>query len=248
MKRIFILLLLFNFSYITHALTLKIGVRRNTPPFCMQVSQNNMYSGFEPDLMAEICKRLQAQCQFISVSFEEFFTQVYDKKIDLAIGEINITSYRKNNFLFSMPYFLSPGQILTLSSSPIKSINALRSKTIGFATHSLYRKFLLDQFNDEITTQEYANINGAFNALKTGDVDALLLTKIDENHWITTNANAKQFRTIGAPIYLGEGYGIMSNKQQFSLITKINQILKDMENDGSYLKIYNLYFADDTTL
>ena len=243
MKRIFTLFLLLSISCTASTLNLKVGVQSNSPPFSMQVSSNNMFSGFEPDLMSEICKRLPANCTYQPIAFEDFFTQVYDKNIDLGIGQISITVHRQENFLFSMPYLLSPGQIITLKKSHIKIINDLQSKTIGFISHSFYKNFLLDQFNNQITTHDYANIFNAFNGLKTGEVDALLLAKVEEDYWISGNGSSSQFRIIGSPVYLGYGYGIMTNQQQNKLINRINQILKEMENDGSYLKIYNLYFG-----
>ena len=43
---------------------------------------------------------------------------------------------------------------------------------------------------------------------------------------------------------MGEGYAIMAHKNNSDLIKKINQALLDMEQDGTYLRIYNRYFGE----
>jgi arginine transport system substrate-binding protein len=227
-----------------NALTLKIGILGNDPPFSMQVSKNNLFTGFEAQLMTEICKRIQAQCNYVPMTFADLFPQLNDHKIDLAIGQISITLDRAKSYLFSTPYMLTDGQFITQSNSSIKTIEGFKSKTVGVYKGSLYKDYLLQKFNNQITIAEYTDSADAFNALNNHDVDGLLLSGVAEKYWIMNNsAGTTQFHTVGGAIPLGNGYGIMTNLQSGELIGKINRGLMDMESDGTYVKIYNLYFS-----
>ena len=75
-------------------------------------------------------------------------------------------------------------------------------------------------------------------------MDALLLPDISEKYWIAnSNYEMRDFDFISKPIPLGDGFGIMANLDEGDLIKEINQILLKMQADGTYVRIYNLYFG-----
>ena len=175
---------------------------------------------------------------------DEFFPQLLAHSIDLAIGQISITLEREKQFLFSIPYMGSNGQFITTADSPIKQVKDMQGGKIGIFKGSFYKKYLLQQFNEQIDIVEYATTPQAFHGLLNNDVDALLLDSIDEDYWISNNnIDRSKFYFIGKPIPFGSGYGIMANLESIDLITNINKILISMESDGRYLQIYNLYFG-----
>lgn len=230
-----------------YATNVKIGILSNDPPFSIQVSNNNMFTGFDAQLIAEVCKRLQANCTYKAMPFEDFFPKLTSKEIDLAIGEITITANRAKYFLFSDPYMAINAQFITNSDSPIKSIVDLKGTSIGLYQGSIFKQYVSEKFNDQITIHEFTTIADAFNSLVQKNSDALLFPIIAEKYWIANNYHVQQFQNIGAPLPpIGFGYGIMANLQSSDLIDKVNQTLKDIENDGTYQKIYNLYFAGIT--
>ena len=120
----------------------------------------------------------------------------------------------------------------------------IQGKKVGIFKGSLYKDYLLQKFNNQITILEFTNTPSAFEALTNNEVDVLLLANIDEEYWIASSAlDRNDFHFIGEPIPLGYGYGIMANFESSKLITQINKALSDMESDGTYLQIYNIYFG-----
>ncbi|HAT9113156.1 TPA: transporter substrate-binding domain-containing protein, partial [Legionella pneumophila subsp. pneumophila] len=49
-------------------------------------------------------------------------------------------------------------------------------------------------------------------------------------------------KLLGDSFPFGIGFGVVARLDQAELIEKINQALIEIENDGTYLKIYNLFF------
>ena len=230
--------------FVANSQALKIGILIDEPPFSIQVGKNNTFTGFESQLMTEVCKRLQATCSYTPVEFKNFFPLVFDHKLDLAIGQISITDIREKQFLFSLPYLIADGQYITQKNSGINEVSNLRGKKIGIYKNSLYKAYLLLKFNNDVEILEYDSSETAFQALNHDEVDALLLANISEKYWIAnSNFDMHDFHFLGKPIPLGDGFGIMANLDEGDLIQEINQILLKMQADGTYERIYNLYFG-----
>lgn len=237
-------LVLFMTCFVVGSQPLRVGLQPYDPPFSIQVDKNNIFSGFEAQLIAQICKRIQADCQYVPLPFPAFFPQLLANNIDLAIGQISITRQRSEQFLFSLPYLISSSQFITKNDSPIKAIEDMQGKKVGVFKGSLYKAYLLEKYNGQVTIIEYESSPGAFQALLTGDADALLLANIAEKYWITNSKlDIASFRFIGEPILLGSGYGIMASIQSTELVKKINKALMDIQSDGTYINLYNLYFG-----
>lgn len=135
--------------YKGYALTLTIGTLSYNPPFEIQVnnsSKKNEFYGFEIELIDEICKRINAKCQYKPLLFEQILSEVNSGAIDLGIGSINITPERSERFLFSLPYKASYHQFLVPSNSNIKKIDDLKGKTIGIHLGSPTADYLIGLF------------------------------------------------------------------------------------------------------
>ncbi len=231
-------------SFLASSESLKIGLQPYDPPFSIQVGKNNLFSGFEAQLIADICKRLHANCTYIPMQFHDFFPQLIAQNIDLALGQISITKERSRQFSFSIPYMISSGQLIIKNNSPITRAEELRGKKVGVFKASLYKEYLWKKFDKDIVILEYDSSPSALQALITDEVDAVLLSTIAEKYWVINNKlDMSDFHFIGNPIFLGNGSGIMAHLDSYELIHKINQIIIEMETDGTYLQLYNLYFG-----
>lgn len=77
--------------------------------------------------------------------------------------------------------------------------------------------------------------------LTKGEVDVVMTDGQVADFWASNNG--KLFKLLAQPIPLGSGYGIMALKSNQDLIHRINEAIAKMESDGTYLKIYLMYFG-----
>ncbi|WED41836.1 transporter substrate-binding domain-containing protein [Legionella cardiaca] len=215
-----------------------IGVSNYGPPFEIAADDEAHFSGFEIDLMEEICRRAKFECVYKRYSFPELFNETLANRIDLAIGAISITPERQKDFLFSLPYLPGGGQYVTKISSPIKTIEDINGKRIGIEEGTVFKAWIMSQFGDDEKILEYRNSSDVLQALYEGKVDVVLLDIGIVQYWVTNNANV--FRPVGKPI--SSGYGVMANRNQVELINTVNKYLLELEDDGTYLKLYENYF------
>ncbi|WP_454782473.1 transporter substrate-binding domain-containing protein [Legionella sp. WA2022007384] len=215
-----------------------IGTSDSGPPFKMLLKDKAHFYGFEIDLIKEICQRAELDCHFTSITFNDLFNKVQDGQVDLAVGSIVITTEREKNFLFSLPYLIGGGQYATKASSSVKEINDIHGKIVGVEKGTVFKAWISSQFGDSAQVQEYNTLNEVLQALNNEEVDVALFDKGVVEFWLANSSGG--LRVVGAPI--GAGYGFMANKNHRDLIDTINKYLIELENDGTYLKLYRRYF------
>lgn len=241
MKRI-LSILLFIFSSHLFAEPLIIGTMSYDPPYEQQINNKNDFTGFDIEIMNAICKRINRECRFKAVEFSDLLTELNAGQIDLAISAISITKERKKKALFSLPYFVSEVQFMALKSTDINSIKGLKGNKIGILEGSSpLENFINDAYGvnaNKIVT--YAKITDLIQALADKKINLVLMDAFYAEYWLTTGQSP--FKTIGKAFPLGIGYGIMTTKNNQSLIAEINKALIEIEADGTYIEIYSRYF------
>ncbi len=236
-------LFLFLILPIAYAQKLIIGTTFHNPPFNSLADQKEHFYGFDIDMMGNICKRLSLQCKFIPVTFNNLFTALQAGKIDAAMAGIIITPGRQEEFLFSLPYLESNAQFMTLAQSPLHTPDEIRNKRVGVRLGTPFKRSLaLSLYHHSIQIVEYSNNEDLFDGLSNNAVDVILMDAWSVKSWVANNGSL--YKSIGSPVPVGEGYGIMTTYENKNLITDINKAILDMEADGTYLKIYDIYFGD----
>lgn len=241
MKLIFFLLLFIG-NIFAYAAPLQIGVVAFAPPFSSAIGSNNQYYGFCIDLINEICTRLQETCQYK-------LTDLGQKQLnDLRQGIIDVTfltsPVRPTNgtdYIYSLPYIPSRGQIVVLENSKINSLDELAGKQIGVFQASALKNTVVSKYTSLNNIHEYTSMPEMLDALNSHQVDALLINASFARY--LTN-NIKRLKLIGHPMELGMGYGMIALKKNADLINRINKALLQIEADGTYETIYNKYFGN----
>jgi ABC-type amino acid transport substrate-binding protein len=240
MKRISIVAIWILLSGSLFAKTITIGALPFNPPFEMRADSENHLYGFDIDIMNGICSRMKAKCKFIPMHFDDLFKNLLKGKIDLAMSGITITGFRKKQFIFSLPYMLSYGRLLTLRDSSIYKFSDVPGKVLGVEKGTMFKTVAKKLFPKDVTIKEYELMSDLIDALHRGKVDVVLIDNPAAIYWLVQNSD--EFQLIGKKIRLGIGIGIMSIKKNLPLIRSINKNLLKMEADGSYEEIYKRYY------
>lgn len=237
MKQI-IFLALFMTNILAYSATIIVGVGKFAPPFSAGDTSNH-YFGFCIDLMNELCKRMNDTCEYKSIMDEGIEGSLTKELVDISLTPTPITPDVSPEYIFSMPYMTSNGQFVT-NNPNIKSLKDLQGKKIGVLEESNLKSTLILYTSIE-NIKEFAQANNLIEALEDKDIDAILFN-VNILKYLTNN-QIINFRPVGKPINLGNGYGLLALKKNAALINKINKALLQMENDGTYEGIYNKYFG-----
>lgn len=245
MRHLFFLMVLFISSSFA-AQRLIIGTTSQYPPLASQSDQKNHFFGFEIDIMNAICDRLQVQCEYKPLVVSTIAPQLIAGHIDMAIAAISIPSIPIEGFIFSLPYLQSSAQFMTLKQSAINEPRDIRNKRVGvrrgpIERGRLFENFILRMYNNELTVVEYLTMSDLLTALSNKDVDLIFANAVAVNYWYVNNENF--YKLIGTKIPIGNGYGIISTTKYSTLMPLINEALRAMMGDGTYLRIYMDYFG-----
>jgi len=239
--KIIIFIILFISNFVAYSGTINVGVLEFAPPFSSLSGDKNHYFGFTIDLMDEICKRLHSECAFKAATVGEQITLLNQGTIDVSFIPVPITTDQAGNFIFSLPYLASNGQFISVDGGGVSTLADLKNHNVGVLKDTLYSTLLKSPYVSVDKIKQYTVITDLIAALGNHEVDAIFVND-SVARFIINNAVHHLF-LVGDKIHMGEGYAIMARKNNTDLIKQINQALLDMEQDGSYLRIYNRYFG-----
>lgn len=237
MKWLLVTLSLIGMLYLSHAnADLKVGTPVFRPPFVLSPTE-----GFDIDLINQICKDMHVNCKFYPMRYDDIYTSLNNGKLDLAIGAITITDSRLQNYIFSLPYMVSQAQFAVLNKSNYHTLNDVAGKSIGTIEGSDFLDYLDDYAYLNLKIQLYDGPIGLLAALSGGKADVIFLDAGTTDYWLQHSDN--MLRALDKPFTIGNGFGIMAMPKNAALIKNINKSLLKIEQDGTYIKLYNIYFT-----
>jgi arginine/ornithine transport system substrate-binding protein len=127
---------------------LKLGNEGVYPPFSM-VDPNGHLIGVEPDLAREMCRRMNAECEFMVMEFKALIPSLIQGKFDILVSQTVPLPERKERALFSMPLLFNPDTFVVPADSNFQfSKDGLKGVRVGLQRGGAQTKWLLEQFGD----------------------------------------------------------------------------------------------------
>jgi polar amino acid transport system substrate-binding protein len=205
------------------------------PPFEFGNSPN--YEGFDIDLVNEIAKGLGLDVTYQDTGFDTIFVNLAAGQFDMVASATTITPERQQTVDFSDPYFETPQSLVVLPDSDIKTVDDLDGKTVGVQDGTTGETYANDE-TDAASVQGYPQGPDAINALKTGQVEAVIIDESVAEDAVKQTGGVE----VAATIQTGELYGFPFQKDNDALREAVNEQLAAMKTDGRLDKIYQKWF------
>jgi polar amino acid transport system substrate-binding protein len=203
--------------------------------------------GWEYDAMNEIAKRLDAKVDWKTSSWDVMIQAVHDGQYDIGMDGITINAERKAQVDFSAPYMTSQEYMLVKAdNTEIKdpaSFKANAKLLVGAqaGTTNFYTAVDMlggDDKNPRIKL--FDTFGASVQALKTGDVDLVLMDQASANGYIGANPGA--FKTVGQPIG-SDQFGFIFKKGS-DLVAPVDAAIASMQADGTLEALNKKWFFD----
>lgn len=129
--------------------TLIVGVKSDYPPFGM-LDGDGQLIGFEPDLAANLARRLGVQLQLVAVTSTNRLQKLEEGAVDVVIATLGDTPQRRQIATLIEPsYYASGATVVVPPSTHVSSWNDLRGKKVcatqgAFFNRPMAQRFLLD--------------------------------------------------------------------------------------------------------
>ncbi|MFF2531814.1 transporter substrate-binding domain-containing protein [Brevibacillus sp. NPDC058079] len=219
-----------------------VGVKYDLNLFGLKDPATGNVEGFDIDIAKAIAKKVlgdENKIELKEVTSKTRIPMLKNGEIDAIIATMTITEDRKKEVDFSDVYFLAGQSFLVKKDT---SINGLKDMQKGMkivtAKGSTSAKNIRASAPD-VEVLEFENYAEAFTALKAGQGDALTtdnallygMAKQDPNYRVTEET------------FTEEPYGIAISKGDAEFVKTVNDVLKEMKENGEYDKIYEKWIG-----
>lgn len=190
--------------------------------------KNGKIVGVDIDIANEIAKRLDKKLVVKDVSFDFLINEVKSGKADFAAAGISITDEREKEVDFTDEYTVSNQVVIIRKDSALKSFDEIKNKKIAAQLGTVADFYVSENYKDAtlITHKKYLS---AVEDVKGKKVDCLVMDELPAKELIKNNPELK----IMDGILFQDKYGMIVKKGNTELKEKINEILKELSEDGT---------------
>ena len=227
------------------AFKITIGTEAAFPPF-NYLDRKGMPAGFEMEVAQEACQRMKAECEIAVFKWDDLIPGLLDKKFDVLMSSMEVTSERRKRMTLSRRYYLSPGAFIALKGAPFDGPpSLLRNKRIGIVKDSTHADWADKSFRRSAQLKRYNTLAEALQALSKDEVDAVFGDKAQLWLW-SQKPDGKCCELVGQDIKdnqtLGIGVAAGMRREDAKLRDAFNKALGEMVSDGTYKKLNEKYF------
>ena len=201
------------------------------PPF--NYMEDGKVVGFDVDTGQEIAKRLGVKLNYVTSDWDGLTEGLRNKRYDGILGSMAITDERLKVVDFTSPYYYSGAQLFVNKDSEITAVNQMEGKKIAVATGT---NFVQDAQKLGAEVSYYQDDNATLLELINGRVDGVITDRLVGLSAMKEIAGGDQIMPVGELLRL-ENIGIAINKDDKELLERIDEILKEMHEDGTLTKI-----------
>lgn len=215
---------------------LYVGTNPQFEPF--EYREANKIVGFDIDLINEIAKLIGINIEIVDMSFDGLLPALEAKKIDIIIAGMTETEERKKFVNFSDSYYDSKQSILVKAdNNNIVSFDSFTGKKVGVVLG--YTGDILVSELANVEVQKFNASSETILALKSDKVDAVVLDYEPAKNYAAQNPELKLVETDSVI----EQYSIAMRKEDTELLSKINEALKTIKENGTYDSLIKKYFV-----
>jgi arginine/ornithine transport system substrate-binding protein len=216
------------------------------PPFSYKTAAGAV-EGFDVDVANYICNNVGMECEIVVQEWTGIIPALAAGKCDAIISSMTINDERKQQVLFSEPYYDSVYAMVARKDLKLSiDKESLKGKTFCMFKNSTGTKWLEQNFGDVIEIKFYDGAEAIKTDLVAGRCQAWLETMPSIYGTLISKPEGKDFEFVGKPMtdpqWFGQGVGIAVRMGENELITKINTALNAMYADGTFKKINDKYF------
>ena len=212
------------------------------PPYEMTDDDGN-YIGIDVEIAEAIAEKLGLELQIDNMGFNAALEAAQQGKSDMVMAGVTVNNDRLAVMDFSDSYATGVQVVIIPENSDITSLDDLEGKQIGTqmgTTGYIYASDTPDNGGyGEDNVIPYDNGITAVQALKNGQIDAVIIDNGPAQEFVKSNTGLKILETE----WLTENYAIGFAKGNTQLVDAVNAALKELIADGTVQTIVDKYIT-----
>ena len=222
---------------------LTVATEGTYAPFSFHDPKSNELTGYDVEVAKAVGAKLGKKVEFSETQFDSIFAGLESDRYDMIANQVTITPARQAKYLFSTPYTVSSGVIVTRadddsvhSLADVKGKSSAQSTTSSFAqvaTQAGAQVQPVEGFTQAITLLKQKRVDVTIN-------DSLALLEYQKT---TGDKSVK----IAAKIDPPTKQALVFRKNETALQTQVDGALKALKADGTLARISEKYFGEDVS-
>lgn len=229
--------------------------------------------GFELDLAADLCKRMEVECDIVQQAWEGIIPALTAGKYDVIMAGMSITEKRMEVISFSRSYAATPAVFVVKSDGPFAGMDAgidaitmdnlsdpekaaldkikkaFAGKTIGVQIATTHENFLTEYVAGDVEVRTYDTQENLDLDLQAGRVDAALAAM---SYWkpLLEKEEGKGLEMVGPGFTrgpFGGGVGAGIRKEDQKLADMFSAAITAAIQDGTVSKLAIEWFGFDAS-
>jgi polar amino acid transport system substrate-binding protein len=225
---------------------LRIATDGAYPPFS-RLEADGRPVGFDPEVAAELCRRLQAACEITAVGWDALVPSLTAGRVDALVASIPITEAARRSVDFTAPYHrIAPRWVGRLRDTPKDpGTAALDGVAIGVRAGTAHAA-QVRAAHPGARIEDFTSEAAAGQALLDHRVDLVFGDTLALYRWLDGDLPRGAVGFVGAPVddrqYFGEGAGIAVRREDRDLGRLLDRALADMSRDGTLDRLAGHWF------
>lgn len=226
--------------------TFTVGFDAEFPPYGYKDEETHKYTGFDLDLAQEVCDRQGWELVKQPIDWDSKDMELNSGTIDCIWNGFTMTG-REDDYTWSSPYIDNSQVVVVKAGSDITSLEDLAGKVVAVQSDS---SALAALTGDDVTKenkklcasfadlQQIGNYSTALMNLESGAVDAVCMDIGVANYNLSKNEG--KYKMLDEQIST-EQYAVGFKKGNTELRDTVEETLKEMYEDGTFMKIADKY-------
>lgn len=228
---------------------LTVAVDDTYLPMEFRDEENNLV-GFDIDLIKALGEELGVETDIQTVAWDGIFTGLEANQYDVIISSTSITPERQKAYSQSNPYIANGIVIVSNNGTAERAstFEELDGKTVGVQIETsadIAAQVLKDETGTDVTIKQYDGMLDAFAALEGQQID-YVITDIGVADYYVAQKPETFVITTAEPL-TNEPIGVTATKENSELISKINDALDTLRENGTLKEISEKWFGTDMT-
>jgi polar amino acid transport system substrate-binding protein len=208
--------------------------------------------GIDPDLAAELGRKLGVRFTFVNVAFDELIPSLRERRFDAIISSMTATPERARQVSF-LEYFQAGTSILVPKGNPerIASLDDLCGATVTLQAGTIHEQLVAGQQQRcggrRIKARPLDSGTQVVLEVKFGRADAALADFPVAAYNAKVSGQGDDFQVVGEQIDPGP-YGIGLRKDDRELQSALREALRAIIADGSYDRVLAKWNVTDGAL
>jgi len=252
---------------------LRIGTYVWYPPWTVE-GDSGAIEGFEPDLAAELCARIERRCEIVPWDWEDVIPALLRGDIDAIMSQMSVTPDRAERIRFTGMYTVTPtvfaarrddelARLVTLRHVDLDAagpdedrtlallVEALRGRRIGVHVETTQLRLVEDRLGLAAEAVLYRSEEEKWSDLAAGRIDALADNATVHAEMIERFGGPGRDivlfgpSVLGGPIGRGQAIGVRPHDR--ALHAALDRALEAMRADGTLAVLAIRWFGYDAT-